>query len=370
MVKVLHLVKYFHPYKGGVESVVGDIVENFSSVNDDIRFTVYANSHFSAFSSSIVRHSNYEVYIKGNLFFFKNQPLRIWYRELKELIETHDIIHLHHPYPNVELSLLRFLYTLRGKKFIITWHASVDSTRWKFVSSMYYFLTKRILKSAHHIVITSPATLHSTSVLKNYNEKIVVIPLSFPKKFTFDIQEKTFPRKPYSLLFVGNLRAYKGVSVLLKAIIDLDVVLSIVGDGPEFRALSDLVRVNGITDKVRFKRNLSDDELKDEYLKADLFVLPSISEAEAFGVVQLEALAAGLPVINTNLNSGVPHVSIHGLTGFTVSPNNIAEMSNAIMKIFELEERYLAFSFNAYTRSKMFSTEKMLQEYSKIYNLN
>ena len=100
---------------------------------------------------------------------------------------------------------------------------------------------------------------------------------------------------------------------------------------------------------------------------SDLLVLPPINEAEAFGVVQLEALSYGLPVINTNLRSGVPFVSLNDLTGYTVEPSNSDELKNAIVKVISDTNNYSILSKNAIERSKEFSNEKMVEKYLKVY---
>jgi rhamnosyl/mannosyltransferase len=114
-------------------------------------------------------------------------------------------------------------------------------------------------------------------------------------------------------------------------------------------------------------KNANDNELVEYYKNADLFVFPSINEAEAFGVVQLEALANGLPVINSNLKSGVPFVSLDDYSGITVESKNRDALRNAIEKVISNKELYELYSFNALERVKSFSREKMCEVYKKIY---
>ncbi|RYF26382.1 MAG: glycosyltransferase, partial [Flavobacteriales bacterium] len=103
------------------------------------------------------------------------------------------------------------------------------------------------------------------------------------------------------------------------------------------------------------------------YQECDLFVLPSINEAEAFGVVQLEAMSNGLPVINTSLKSGVPFVSLNDFSGLTVEPGNSEELKNAISTIINSKNLYETYSRNAIIRSKNFTREKMALAYLDIY---
>ena len=107
--------------------------------------------------------------------------------------------------------------------------------------------------------------------------------------------------------------------------------------------------------------------LFDLYNQSDIFVLPSINEAEAFGVVQLEAMATGLPVINTLLRSGVPYVSLDGLSGYTVPPQNVTELKGAIQRIITDPKKYEEMSFNSLERSKLFTREAMSKAYLDLY---
>ena len=131
--------------------------------------------------------------------------------------------------------------------------------------------------------------------------------------------------------------------------------------------MNKIINENNLQDKIFLHTSVNDEELKVFYKNSDLFVLPSINEAEAFGVVQLEALSYGLPVINTNLRSGVPFVSLNDLTGYTVEPSNSDELKNAIVKVISDTNNYSILSKNAIERSKEFSNEKMVEKYLKVY---
>jgi rhamnosyl/mannosyltransferase len=228
-------------------------------------------------------------------------------------------------------------------------------------------LIKKILDRADAIIVTSPQLFNESEILQKYKEKIQVIPLSFDPKYSTN-KSKKFPKeRKFELLFVGKLRKYKGVEFLIRAIENLDVKLNIVGNGEELEYLKSLVQSIDAVDKIKFFLDVGDKQLLDLYKKCDLFVLPSINEAEAFGVVQLEALANALPVINTNLKSGVPFVSLNGYSGVTVEPKKSDELTYAIEKIINNKELYELYSFNALERVKVFSREKMAEDYMKIY---
>jgi rhamnosyl/mannosyltransferase len=132
------------------------------------------------------------------------------------------------------------------------------------------------------------------------------------------------------VLFVGRLVYYKGVDVLLRAMASCPGTLLLVGEGPEESALRALSRRLGIEDRVKFLGHVSAEALTHHLYAADVFVLPSTHRTEAFGVVQLEAMACGVPVVSTDLPTGVPWVNQHGITGLVVPPNDEKALAEAL----------------------------------------
>ncbi|MGJ1514904.1 glycosyltransferase [Sphingobacterium siyangense] len=367
--KVLHTVKHAYPSTGGMESVVKDIVEGIHAVDANLDFTVYSNSYTNNIYFRKFLHNDIK-YVKERTFgHFKSQPLTVYYSQLAKLIDEHDIIHHHYPFPNMEVNLVNRLTRLNEKKLVITWHANIGQSRWKSLERIYNPMVRKLLDRADSIVVTSPQLLENSTILPPYHDKIEVIPLSYNERFHSGKQKarSLTSGRPFQILFVGRLRAYKGVNVLLQAIKDLNVTLSIVGNGEYGNELRLLVNELNITSKVDFYDDLNDSQVEEMYRNSDLFILPSVNEAEAFGVVQLEAMATGLPVINTNLKSGVPFVSLHNSTGLTVEPKNVLELKNAIELIMNNGELYHLFSRNALERVKEFTREKLVNSYLNLY---
>jgi rhamnosyl/mannosyltransferase len=256
---------------------------------------------------------------------------------------------------------------MRGKKLIITWHANIKNSRWSWIEKVYNPMIDKLLDRADAIVVTSPQLFEASDMLKKYKQKVTIIPLSFDPKYSLFESKKYPENRCFNLLFVGKLRKYKGVEYLIKAIETLNVKLTIVGHGEEQANLESLVDDLKITDKVNFIANANDDKLSQVYNSSDLFILPSINEAEAFGVVQLEAMASGLPVINTSLDSGVPFVSLNDYSGITIEPKNPEALKNAIEKIITDKQLYEFFSSNALERVKLFTRDKMSEDYLRLY---
>ena len=365
--KILELVKYYDPCQGGMESVVKNLVEGVVDCSDDISFTVYSNNHLQSFTRIKKIFGKITILKEITPIYLKSQPLNLRYPALKKLIEENDIIHHHYPFPTMELGLLKYLKKFKNKKFIITWHANIKNSRWSWIEKFYNPIIKRLLDRADHIIVTSPQLFDASDILKDYKDKIKVIPLSFDPKYEISEGKKKPVDRDFELLFVGKLRKYKGVEYLITAIQGLSVRLTIVGNGEELDSLQEQVNFLGIKDQVIFVTNASDQELSKIYKASDLFILPSINEAEAFGVVQLEAMANGLPVINTYLDSGVPFVSLNDFSGITVMPKSSESIRSAIIRIIENTEIFERFSLNAIERSSLFTRKKMSESYLDLY---
>jgi len=367
--KILQLVKYYDPCQGGMESVVKNVVEGVIDYSDDISFTVYSNNHSRNFVKT-TKEKNRQIIVKEiTPAHFKSQPVNLRYPSLKKLIKDNDVIHHHYPFPTMEFALLRYFKQMSNKKFIVTWHANIKNSRWSWIERIYNPLIEKLLDRAEAIIVTSPQLFETSLILQKYTKKIQIIPLSFDPKYSSDNSKKYPLDGCFELLFVGKLRKYKGVEYLLKAIENLDVKLKIVGNGEELQNLKALVEELNISAKVNFVSDADDRQLEEFYKNADLFVLPSINEAEAFGIVQLEAMANGLPVINTNLESGVPFVSLNDYSGITVEPKDVDGLTAAIEKLIHNKELYALYSTNALERVKIFSREKMAEAYKEIYQL-
>ena len=128
---------------------------------------------------------------------------------------------------------------------------------------------------------------------------------------------------------------YKGFEVLIEAMSNVNGRLLLIGDGPLRPRFERLVAQRKLENRVTFLGALQNEATVPFYHSADVFVLPSVARSEAFGIVQIEAMAAGIPVVNTNLDSGVPFVSQHQVTGISVPPGDASALSNALNLLLE-----------------------------------
>ena len=169
------------------------------------------------------------------------------------------------------------------------------------------------------------------------------------------------------LLFVGVLRYYKGLNYLIDAMQQIPARLVIVGQGPEEPALREQVAQLGLQDRIIFAGAVSDAELPAYYRLASLFCLPASERSEAFGLVQVEALASGLPIVCTELGTGTSYVNKDGESGLVVAPRDASVLPSAILRLLNDEALRRRLADGARQRAQLFTAEKMLAEIRAVY---
>jgi rhamnosyl/mannosyltransferase len=163
---------------------------------------------------------------------------------------------------------------------------------------------------------------------------------------------------------VGRLVYYKGLDVLIQAMTKCPGTLALIGKGPLEAGLRRLCTDSGIASRVKFLGQVSDEQLVSFYHAADLLVLPSTQPTEAFGLVQVEAMACGLPVVSTDLPTGVPWVNQNGVTGLVVPPGDPDALAAAISRL--LDDRALRTQMGEAGRRRaveQFSGERMARDF-------
>jgi rhamnosyl/mannosyltransferase len=236
-------------------------------------------------------------------------------------------------------------------------------------------MLRRTLARARRIAVSSPQYIASSPWLRPHADRCAVVPLSsdLARFAAPDTAAVAALRQRYGgplLLFVGRLRYYKGLHFLLAALplLRRPARLLLVGIGPEEQRLRALVQALGLGEQVHFLGEVSDAELPAVYHAADVFVLPSHLRAEAFGIVQLEAQAAGLPVVCTELGTGTSYVTRHGITGLVVPPADPPALARALDVL--LANPALARQMGTQGQARAyaeFSHERMLQRYLEVY---
>jgi rhamnosyl/mannosyltransferase len=254
-----------------------------------------------------------------------------------------DAIVLHEPNP---WALLSFAIARPRAPLAIWFHSEVVRPRLQY-ALFYHPIARAAYRAARRIVVSSPALAEHAAVLKPYRDRIVVIPFGIDTSRwapTPAIRARAagirgrFGDRPL-VLFAGRMVPYKGVDVLLRALADTPAAAVLVGQGPSLDRWQALARGLQLDGRVTFAGEVPHAELAALYHACDMFVLPSVTRAEAFGYVQLEAMACGKPVINTRVPSGVPWVNRDGESGITVPPGDVSALRAAIAALADDDER-------------------------------
>ncbi|HEV3139774.1 MAG TPA: glycosyltransferase [Vicinamibacterales bacterium] len=362
--RVVHASKYYPPYNGGMETILGDLCDG-TAAGWDVQVVV-ANDRPQTTREvrngvSVTRAAAYGS--AASVPLCPSLPWRLW---------THaaDCVVLHEPNP---ISGTALWLRTPAPRFVV-WHHS-DLLRPWWAPATYGRIQRALYRRADCVVVSSPA-LAADSALVRHARRVSVIPFGVDvDRYRRTDPERTarvesirrrFPDGPL-LLFVGRLVYYKGVHVLIEAARRWPGSIAIVGEGPlESELRAEVVR-RGLQDRVAFVGRVTDDDLPAYYQACDALVLPSIAKTEAFGVVQIEAMAAGRHVISTSLPTGVPWVNRDGVSGLVVAPGDAEALGIALERIAkDAGLRALLADGAKHRADSLFTRDRMVQSFKTL----
>lgn len=314
MKRVLHVGKFYPPVPGGMERVVETLCRASAGlVQSDVLVLNTGRDTLEETVGGVHVTRVGMVATAGSVAIAPAFASRLGRADA-------DLIVLHEPNP---WALLSFAIA-RPKAPLVIWYHS-DVVRHPLQYKLFYAPVARpAYRRALRFVVSSPALGQHAAALAPYRDRIRVIPFGIdPEEWAPDPAMRDRAAQiarqlgPF-VLFAGRHVPYKGVDVLLRALRDTTVRAAIAGDGPQRAAWEALARELDLGDRVRFTGDVPDAELRALLHACDALVLPSVTRAEAFGYVQLEAMACGRPVISTDVPSGVSWVNQHEETGLIV----------------------------------------------------
>ncbi len=360
---VVHVYKDYPPVLGGIENHIRLLAEG--QVRRGLRVTVLVTSRDRR--PSVSNENGVEVVRAARLGEVASTPLSLnLVSRLRKL--RPDVLHLQFPYPMGEVAAL--LSPRRGA-LVISYQSDIVRQRW--LGFCYRPLMFRVLASADRILASSEAYLWSSSTLSRFASKTTVVPLGVDlARFAApDDTDVSAIRRRWPgplLLFVGRLRYYKGLEDLLAAMSHLDATLLVVGRGEMEACWRRIVNVSGVAERIHFLGDVPDSELPLYYAAADVFVLPSCRRSEAYGLAQVEAMAAGTPVVSTELGTGTSFVNVHGETGWVVPASDASALAKAIQRLLKDPELRRAMGERARARAHAeLDAERMIERVIKVY---
>ena len=362
--RVLQVNKLYHPVVGGVETAVRDLSEGLVARGYDVRALVGRERGLGVrerIGGVAVRRCP-TIGVAQSVPLAPTVPLA--YRR-----EAADAAIVHHHVPN-PLGPVSHLLARPDVPTVVTYHS--DVVRQSTAVIAYGRVLRRFLAAVDRIVVTSPRLRDSSPHLQPFREKCEVVPLSVDLddygSTTSRPESLPVPESEPYVLCVGRLNYYKGVEQLVRAMQAVEVPLVVVGDGPRRDRIERLAAALGIEERVHVLGHVDEPTLQYAYQHAAVSVLPSIEPSEAFGIVQLEAMAHGVPVVNTALRTGVPWVSVDGETGLTVPPGDPDAIAAALDRL--LADEALRSRLGRAARERVeerFTRERMLTEYESVY---
>jgi len=364
MIKVLHVYRTFFPdTQGGLEEVIRQICIN-SRVADMRVFTISKQIK----KPDIVHVDGIHVYRIPLSFELASCSVSFSGLDVyKDLVAWADIINYHFPWPFADV--LHFLYA-KHKKTVITYHS--DIVRQKALLYLYRPLKQRFLSDVDKIIATSPNYFQTSKVLQKYRQKVDIIPIGLDENIypLVEYDKKIFWKNKINspfFLFVGVLRYYKGLHIVIDAAKGADYKVVIVGAGPIEKELKKQADKENI-DNIIFPGYLSD---KDKVALLSLcraVVFPSYLRSEAFGVTLLEGAMFSKPLISVEIGSGMSYVNIHEKTGLQVVPGNVKAFRTAMDRLYE--DKAYAEKLGTAARERfeqLFTGEKMAKKYDELY---
>jgi len=369
--KVLQLSKYYNPYSGGIESVVLDISEGLVSSGFDTTVLATDKSNLDRISRingvCVIRSKEYINVASTSI-----SPRYV----ADTLINCNQkIIHVHLPNPLSNLAL--FFAWILGKdisNIVIHWHS--DIVKQKSLLFFYSPLLNWLLRKSKVIITTSHRYLNYSAQLRDFKQKAIVIPIgidSLESKVNKSIVESIKNRHSgKKIVFsLGRHIYYKGFEFLLEAASFVENTIFLIGGiGPDTEKYHQMIKAMGLQNKVFLIGKVPDKELPSYYSAADVFCFPSIEKSEAFGVVQLESMSVGTPVISTDIKgSGVPWVNKHMESGIICKPKSseqLAEAINILVANDLLLEKLACGAKNRF--SSKFTKDHMVEKIVDIYN--
>jgi glycosyltransferase involved in cell wall biosynthesis len=377
--RIVHLAKYHSPFYGGMESHVEALAQKQAELGVNVCIICINsfddNGRLSQQTKTeIVVNDNVEVIKVGRIISLLKldfcPSLFFYIRYFAKFSDT--IFHVHTPNPTMLLALM-----MTGKIYrnlVITHHS--DAIRQKVLKYLFRPIEHLIYRQAKVILTTSKSYQSGSKFLRLYKDKLAVLPLGLDLSNFKDPQQSTLDRAQQLKaehgdviwLAVGRMVYYKSFHIALAALRQVPGKLLIVGTGKLLDDLQKTAYELGVADRVVWLGKTSDEELKAAYHAATALWFPSNVRSEAFGMVQVEAMASGCPTINCDISgSGVPWVCRHEREGLTVPINDARAFAGAARRMLEEEGLRERLSQGARIRAEKFSDTLMAQRSLAVY---
>jgi glycosyltransferase involved in cell wall biosynthesis len=363
--RVLHFYKTYLPDSmGGIEQVIFQLCDSTDRMSiDNTVLALSANPSAAPVQirQHVVHQSRMDFQLASTGFSYSVL------KKFRELAAEADVINYHFPWPFMDV--VHFCSAVK-KPYVVTYHS--DIVRQRHLLTLYRPLMRRFLDGADRIVAASPNYVHTSDVLKQYPDKTRVI--------TYGLNKNSYPQPDAQrmaewkarlgerfFLFVGVMRYYKGLHILLDALKGVDYPVVIMGAGPLEKQLHAQAAALGLR-HVHFLGRLGDEDKVALLELSYAIVFPSHLRSEAFGISLLEGAMFGKPMISSEIGTGTSYINIHDETGLVVPPSNPDAFREAMRTLWENPTQAQAMGAKAEARYRqLFTSEEMGRKWVQLY---
>lgn len=338
--EIVHLGKHYAPDFGGIETATQSLAEAAHELGHPV--TCYASATRAARGKTYWLNGVkvQRLWTFGKLL---STPLSPGFFAVKQ--STATILHVHLPNPFAELAAL--VGNLAGRKALLAPYFHALPFRGKGLGGIWFrCVTRPLLRRATVILVSNPALTELFPELREFSAKLRVLPFVTEVSSPAAVAE-AWAQKERIVLALGRLVPYKGYADLLQAWAQLrsggyGYRLVIIGEGPEEQNLRSSAQRLGIADAVEFVTGCSEREKHSWFRRASIFAMPSRDESETFGIAALEAMAAGLPLLASDIPTGLATLARGGKCGAQAKAGCASSLASELSKLFQKETRHLA----------------------------
>jgi rhamnosyl/mannosyltransferase len=363
--RVLHFYKTYYPNSyGGVEQVIFQLAEGGRRLGLETE-VLSLSPHGCARNQPVGQHLGH--YARRDIQLASTGFSLSAIGAFRELAADADLVHYHFPWPFMDL--LHFIVPSH-KPSVVSYHS--DIVRQQMLLRLYSPLMQRFLSSAGRIVAASPNYVQSSEVLQRHRDKVRVIP--------YGLDETTYARPSTQalerwrarlgdrfFLFVGVLRYYKGLHVLLEAAAGAPYPIVIAGAGPVEHELREQAARLGLSN-LHLLGEVDEEDKAALFQLSQAMVFPSHLRSEAFGISLLEGAMFGKPLISCEIGTGTSYINLHEETGLVVPPADAPALRRAMDRLWQAPELCRSMGLQARQRfERLFTSERMNSQYAALY---
>lgn len=361
--KILQLGKAFAPVKelGGVEKVMEYFYYGLNESGIDCDVLGANDNHTNKTDNYCKKGLIFRaalLFKAKSTFFSVSLIYKLW-----RIQDNYDVIHIHLPDP---MALIAVYLTRPKSKIIIHWHSNILKQKYSYLLVKYF--ESWLLKRSDEILCTSPKYYSNNNVLESYLNKTSWLAIGLDRNeilynevlYSEIITNKKEHKR---IIYVGRFVYYKGLEYLIRAmtLLESNSILYLIGSGALEDSMKALVQQLNLSDKVVFLGEVNDNDKFAHIKSGNVLVLPSIYKTEAYGIVQIEAMALGVPVVSTRIEgSGVDWVNEDHISGLTVVPEDFVKLAEALDQILLDNNLYSDLSKGAELRFEKLFTKKIM----------